>query len=301
MFILVILAGCDSTGAEFRPQVTDVPAVVDLGELPVVSADDYNGGDWDPTAAEGVHYGQLGASENPGATGGATYQFRGTGGDVCVVADPEAVFWNRSVAVEESPGRYKYEDHYEDDGDVDVSVGLTAYYTGSPGVEIGDFEAQYTDPSGYDHEIEFNECIQVGYFSQTGVHAGRATAEYCTIHTDQHEGIPYTVLLKTFSLPHDDSILNYGTAVFEGSCDQIGVTECTLPNEVQNADPDGSIPDSKVWFPDLEQSFCTGVGALNRACQDGFDSVANGDLSTAPCVDPDPSDNTTDQGGDTEG
>lgn len=289
MFVLTLLAGgCDLTGDEFRPAITGVPAVIDLGVLEVVTEDQRRE---DPTTIpEAIHYGQLGAPENVGIYGGATFQFRGTGGPVCVVTDPEAVFWNRSVSTQTETGNFKYQDIYGDDGDVDLSVGLSAYYTGSPGVEIGSFEANYTDPTGYDHTLEFNECVQVGIFGDTDVHSGRATVEYCDVNTDQKAGILYTVLLETFRLPTDDSILNYGTAVYEGDCASLGVNECTLPNEVGNADPNG-LPESKAWFPDFEQDFCIGVARTNAFCAAGFEDYPD----NPPCIDPDPTDDDTEE------
>jgi hypothetical protein len=273
-----LVSGCSNTRDLFRPVLTDAPFVADLGELRVIDADEFAAAE--PTELPGaLYYGQLGASENPGIYGGATFQFRGTGRGVCVVVDPEAMFWNRQISTQEgNTVQYEYEDVFTDDGDLDLSVGLSAYYTGSPGHEIGDFNAVYDDPSGVAHELAFNECIQTGYGGISPVHAGRGTVEYCDVDTDLREGILYTAVLETFALPIDDSKLAFGTMAFDGPCaelpwvdsngvDQSGPSECVIPNEVGNADPAG-LPDDKAWFPELESALCTGKIKVNNFCKD---------------------------------
>lgn len=271
-----LLSGCSDTRDSFRPVVTDAPFVYDIGELRVTDAFELSGSD--PTSIpDALHYGQLGASENPGTFGGATFQFRGTGRAVCVVVDPESVFWNRDISTQ-TDTKYDYNDIYTDDGDLDLSVGLTAYYTGSPGIEIGDFNAVYDDPSGVEHTLAFNECVQTGYNGIRPVHAGRATVEFCQIDTSLREGIMYTAVLETFALPIDDSKLNFGTLVFDGPCGELpwrdsnnalqtGPTECVIPNEVGNADANG-LPDNKLWVPELEAAMCTGNKKLNKFCEE---------------------------------
>lgn len=273
-----LVSGCSNTRDLFRPVVTDAPFVDDIGELRVIDADEF--GAAEPLdIPDALHFGQLGASENPGIYGGATFQFRGTGRDVCVVVDPEAMFWAKEISTQGSQAQYEYEDVFTDDGDLDLSVGLTAYYTGSPGTEIGDFNAVYDDPSGVSHELAFNECIQSGYGGASPVHAGRATVEYCQIDTSLHEGILYTAVLETFSLPIDDSKLAFGTMVLDGPCsdlpwtdangaEQFGGSECVIPNEVGNADPINGLPEDKTWFPELESALCTGKIKVNNFCKD---------------------------------
>lgn len=281
MLTILSLLACADRAADFRPVVTDVPAIVDLGTIETIPESTWRDSSFGATAAEGVVYAQLGAPENAGIYGGATLSFTGTGGPVCIVADPEAVFWNLSVDADADGGRrYTYLDKVEDDGDIDLTAGLTAYYTGSPGVEIGDFNAVYDDPQGIEHTLAFNECVQVGRFGDINVHAGRATVEFCEIDTDQRAGIPFTVVLRTFALPHDDSILNYGVAVFEGSCESLAPTECTLPDEVSRAQADGVAPADKAWFPELEQQVCEGIVKVNNFCED---ALAEG---VDACVDP---------------
>lgn len=284
MLALMLSVACYNPGDEFRAEVTGVPAIYHAGEMELLPSDDLSEMGSDPAAfPESVHLGQVGQDENPGFVGGVTYEFKGTGGSVCVVLDPEAVYWNYTVQGGVAGESFKYEDNYQDDGDLDISVGLTAYYTGSPGVEIGDFNALYTDQAGVDHTIAFDECVQTNLFGYSGIHAGRGSVEYCEIDTSGREGVSYTVLLKTFSLPIDDSILNFGTYVVElergESCADLSLSECTLPNEVGYADPAG-LPESKSWYPDLEQAFCQGGRATNVYCSENLAG------ENPPCADP---------------
>jgi hypothetical protein len=277
---LVLLAsGCSNIRDNFRPVLSDAPFIYDIGELRVIGGDELEADGFDYTSVpDALHYGQLGAGENPGLYGGATFEFRGTGRDVCVVVDPEAMFWNVEISTQEQSG-YKYEDLFEDDGDLDMKAGLTAYYNGSPGIEIGDFSAVYDDAAGVEPELEFNECVQTGYGGTSPVHAGRGSVEFCDMDTSLHPGVMYTAVLETFALPIDDSVLNYGTMVFDGKCSDLpwrdangekgsGGTECVIPNEIQNADPGLAIPEDKAWFPELESAFCTGKGKVNTWCKD---------------------------------
>jgi hypothetical protein len=259
--------------------MSDAPFVDDLGVIDVVGHDELlEAQKGDPTSIpNALVYSQLGQGDEYGVFGGATVQFAGTGGTVCVVADPEAVYWLKAIDAQVEGPHYKYEDVYEDDGDIDISVGLTAYYTGSPGVEIGDFNAVYDDPSGEEHTLAFNECLQYGLFGDAA-HAGRGAVEYCNIDTELRAGVMYTILLETFALPIDDSVLNYGVMVYDGSCDDVpwvqadspqsGVSECSIPNEVAYAEADGVATGGKDWFPELEEAFCQGENALNSYCAD---------------------------------
>lgn len=272
-FAILGLVACLGSGEGFRPVPGDVPAVYHIGELsPVAPADLADVVDDPASYSDFVHYGQLGADEDAGVLGGATFEFAGTGGSLCVLIDPEAVYWNYTVEAN-ADRKFKYEDIYQDDGDLDLDVGLTAYYTGSPGVEIGDFNAIYTDPAGVDHTLAFNECGQTNIFGVTGIHAGRGTVEYCEIDTSARAGTMFTGLISTFALPLDDSVVNFGAVVIEGSCAEIGTaeaigpSECILPNEVGLAEPDG-IPENKSWYPELESEFCVGPGRTNSYCSD---------------------------------
>lgn len=276
---VLTLAGCGLSGDSFRPELTDVPSIIDLGELPVIDQDTWSASDFDPTdPASGVVYAQVGADVNPAKIGGATFTFSGTNHTVCVVMDPENIFWN--VGLSGDPGTYKYQDKYTDDGDMDLDVGLTAYYSGSPGSEIGDFNAVYSDPSGVDHTLAFNECFQAGYNGDS-VHAGRGAVESCEIDTRERAHISYTGAIKTFVLPIDDSIGNFAIGIFDvgdGKCSNLkvsgedGATECTFPNETNMGAP---------WdYSDLEAAYCKGSAAVNSYCKDHL-----GD-DDPPCFEP---------------
>lgn len=283
LFALGLVVGCDATGDEFRPKTSDAPPILDLGELPVITEEEWSAEGFDPTdPASGVVYQALGASADPSVAGGATFQFKGNGGTYCVVMDPETLYWN--VSLGSGGAAYKYVDNYNDDGDLDMDIGLSAYYTGSPGVEMGDFKAVYTDDGGVDHTLEFNECFQGGYNGDS-VHAGRGTVEGCEIDTDQRDGIMFTAALKTFSLPVDDSKLGFAVGVFElpdgraPSCDDLalpnrdkGLTECLFLNE-------GTAGED--WeHSGLETAYCEGTSKVNDYCEEHM-----GD-ENPPCSEP---------------
>lgn len=282
--ILASLIGCDRSGLDKVPQPNDThPAVVEIGQLEVITLEQYNtlasegsgASTWcnetsisEPRATVGdrtqeadlplCYYGQVGLTEIGGDIGGATFTFEGTGGDVCLVVDPEVVYWNQSVAVDGARDNYSYPDLEEDDGDIDMFAGLSAYYTGSPGVEIGDFTGFYTDSLGNQIEIEYGLCTQVGAQGQDDSHSGRATAEYCTIDTSAYAGVEFTVVLETFSVPLDDGLLSFGVMAREGSC--AGISECTLLGE--SLDADGNV---NACTPQLEAAFC-GQQTLESFC-----------------------------------
>ncbi|MDP6931294.1 MAG: hypothetical protein QGG40_00190 [Myxococcota bacterium] len=248
--LLALLAlGCDRSGVDLVPTPsTDYPGVIEIGHLDVISQSDL-------AAGNGVFFGDLGAAEQ-GREGGATFTFTGTGDYVCIMVDPETVFWNKSIG--SGGNKYKYPDNYDDDGDLDLFAGMSSYYNGSPGVELGDFEGVYTNSQGVQIEIEYGECSQVGARSQTDAHAGRAAPEYCAIDTEEREGVEYTVVLKTFSIPLDDGVLSFAAAAVDGPCNQIGITECTIFGESPIAGTES-----------LESAYC------------------NGELATYCCENPD--------------
>lgn len=277
--VFLSLLGCDHTGFEFRPSPSDAPSVADLGELVPLDVEEWKSGDRDPAAFPGsITYAEVGADENPGNITGATAHFRGTGGNVCLVVDPEAVYWARSLATT-GAGRYEYDDDYTDDGDIDMDAGLTAFYTGSPGVEMGDFKSAYTDEVGVDHEIEFNACIQTGYGGSEDVHAGRATTEQCVVSTDQQAGTEFTIALRTFSLPLNDSKLGFAIGVFDvgdAKCDGVfengADAECLFLNEGT-----GGTEGDRTG---IESAYCEGAKAVNQYCEDHLDD------ENAPCHEP---------------
>lgn len=270
----LLLAGCDRSGLDKVPQPNpDFPAVVEIGELDVMTktqletlrAQGAGSADWcanssneareavgERTQEDGkplCYYGQVGLAE-VGEKGGATFSFRGTGGSVCLIVDPETVFWNQSVAEDGARFSYSYPDLEEDDGDIDLFAGLSAYYTGSPGVEIGDFKGVYTDSLGNQTLIEYGLCRQSG--AQQGMntaHAGRATVEFCSINTANYADVEYTVVLETFSVPLEDGVLSFAVTVVDGSCSNIN--ECTLYGE--SLDANGQVQACSL---NLELAYC---------------------------------------------
>lgn len=251
---------CDRDSAQYFPQpVAEYPGVVDLGEFtPLTTAD------WldDTTRVEKSIYEGIGENENPGQWGGATFTFQGTGGTVCVIVDPEAVFWVQSVDARSPADGYLCEDNNYDDGDLDLEVGLSAYYNGTPGVSIGNFEQIYEDSLGNEVAFEANECLMNGQRGQPGAHAGRATPEFCAIDTSLHPGRDYTVLLRLWSVPSDDYVVHYAATVVEigagDSCQDVisavaSNPECALQNE-----------GTGEGFSVVEELFC--AGELDSLC-----------------------------------
>ncbi|MCB9795514.1 MAG: hypothetical protein H6741_22640 [Alphaproteobacteria bacterium] len=270
---LSVLVACNRDGRDYVPGPVDgFPGIAILNEgedVEVIPQEQWVDGAVRPVSAI---YHTLGTPTS-GYFGGSTLTFMGTGGDVCVIVDPESVWWNQSVAASGANSTWAYADNYLDDGDMDLEVGLSAYYTGSPGLEMGTFEQPYEDSLGNMVTIEFNECVLVGSRSQVGAHAGRARPEYCTIDTSLHPDRQYTVALTTWSVPKDDYLISYAVAVFDGACDdtfevgannriplldpaQLGDVECALLGE--SRDEDGNI---RAGFDDLELAFCAGEQA----------------------------------------
>ena len=300
--LLVLAPGCDRDGGYYVADPNpDFPFIQDLGEFRVLSVEeqaDFTSWSDEATAEDdlgrkGVHYGGLGAPEDPSYYGGATFNFLGTGDDVCVVVDPEAVFWNQAQSPQADTSNYLYLDNTADDGDLDLDVGLSAYYTGSPGVEMGDFELVYSDPGGEDHSLSFSECLQLGY-NKTPSHAGRSTVEYCTVNTRSLQGVSMTAVVDTFLLPIDDGVTHFAVGVFEGNCSNVVVApkgldqECFLEREAGGArdlsadesnDDYCSDPDNAWNYACLEQVYCDKPKKLNAYCEDHFDD------DNAPCID----------------
>ena len=220
---LVIAAGfgCDYTGDFlFAGEVENLPGIQHL--------ENEDGSPLVPIDAEtleelqaGTIYGEIGPT-GTAEKGGATLNFVGTGGPVCVFVDPETIFWNWSVVPVPSTEQkiWNWPDNVFDDGDIDLFVGLSAYYTGSPGVEVGDFFVDYTDALGNPVQIELSECSNLGLSNQLNAHAGRGFPEMCSLaFTDP--GVSYTALLQTFSTPLDDDRLGFGLVLYNGSCSQL--------------------------------------------------------------------------------
>jgi hypothetical protein len=233
LFLLTIFA-CGHAGDDYVPKsVEGYEGVSVLGELTPMSRDNL----LSTTARqEGVTYATLTLPREQ-LFGGATASFVADGSTYCVLVDPEAVTWNQSVDFEAPSETYIFKDNTSDDGDLDLSVGLSANYTGTPGYQMGNFEQAYEDSLGAQVTVNTNECVLVGSLGQVGAHAGRATPEFCEIDTTLHPGREYTIALDTWSLPLDDDLLSFGLAVIEGSCDgiqdQANVSdwECVIPAE----------------------------------------------------------------------
>lgn len=278
--------GCDYSGDWLFPGVIeDVPGIIHVSD----PDDDLYLTPSEATTADELRasaiYGELGPAGGV-ARGGMTVNFLGTGGPICVFVDPETVFWNWSVAPNPSAiaQPYAYPDNVYDDGDLDVTVGLSAHYTGSPGVEIGDFEVSYTDSLGNEIPLELSVCTNVGWRNQTNAHAGRGFPEMCNIEfTDP--GVSYTAVMKTFATPLDDDRLGYGMLLYAGECDDMiamagaggsnnAAIECLLTGEsiFPAGDPGPWIgyDGARAWNGSelFEQEFCLGEDAdMRKFCR----------------------------------
>jgi hypothetical protein len=198
--------------------------------------------DRDGRQLQPCYFGELGQA-GVETQGGATYTFNAPvdadSGEVCLMVDPETVFWAESISPVARDDEFGYPDYYDDDGDIDMFAGLSSYYNGSPGQELGDFTGFYTDSLGTTVEIEYGECFQTGFPSgMNTAHAGRGTTEYCGIIVEQRPNIEYTVVLETFNVPLDDGVLSFGAAAVGGRCLRMGPNECTFRDESQRVDGD---------------------------------------------------------------
>ena len=260
MLFLLSIFGCDRSGEEYVPKsVEGYEGIAVIGELTAIARDDLS----DDDRRDLVSYSTLTLPREQ-LFGGATATFVADGGSYCVLVDPEAVTWNQSVDFETPSEIYIMKDNTSDDGDLDLSVGLSANYTGTPGYEMGNFEQAYEDSLGAQVTVNTNECALVGSRGQTGAHSGRATPEFCEIDTTLHPGREYTIALDTWSLPLDDDLLSFGLAVIEGSCDGVQdaarVTdwECVIPGE--SCTPDELETDNcnvrESSFAAMEYAYC---------------------------------------------
>ncbi len=288
-------SGCDYTGEWlFAAPVDGVPGVIHIlaqnGDEYIVPAVVTTSEELE-AATIYVELGPTGTVEQ----GGATFNFQGTGGPVCIWADPEVANWNQAVATNpaEELKQWTYPDNVYDDGDIDLYAGLSAYYTGSPGVRVGDFEVSYTDSLGNLVPIELAACTSYGLFGQSNAHAGRGYPEACEIEfTDP--GVAYTGVLQSFSTPLDDDRLGVAFVVTEGSCDNVAAVsangglmeefsaECVLmgealfPNEgdtPEAADPGPhyGYDSARAWTgsESFELAFCQGSdGNMKGWCKD---------------------------------
>lgn len=225
---LLALVGCayDSDFVFAKP--SEVEGIIDLGEIEPAEVT----GLQDAQAA--VIFGEVGATGSS-ARGGVTLSFRGTGGPVCLWMDPELIAWNTSVSTQSPISNFLWPDNPFDDGDLDMAAGLSVYYNGTPGQEVGNFQILYEDQLGNRVPIELNECVIAGLNASSGGRSGRGTPEHCTLQATQ-PGVSYTVLLETWSTPLDDDILSYGLLVANGDCgDLVGSApeECVIQGEAR--------------------------------------------------------------------
>lgn len=274
--LAVGLVGCDRAADDLLPQANEAaPQIIEIGELPVLpqsATDEISATYCDSEGdAPNCYYGQVRATDGT-TVGGATFTFKGTGSPVCVVVDPESLTWNQYIGAGSSTVTWGYPDNNADDGDMDLFGGLTSYYTGSPGIEIGDFSGFYTDSLGREIEIDYVECYNESPYTGGEAHAGRGAPEFCTINTAGREGIDYTVVLETFSVPRDDGLLAFSAAVFEGRCtnqtDSIGlagITECTMTGEARTES--GEL---RECSRQLEFAYCLNTNQPSKQYLTGF-------------------------------
>jgi len=227
--------------------------------------------------------------------GGATFEFLGTGGRVCVWVDPETAHWAQAIELNTTPfaKQFIYPDNFYDDGDIDITGGRSVFYTGSPGQRMGDFVLDYEDDLGNEVPISFVECSpnigRLGYLENA--HAGKGAAESCEMATTEL-GVSYTIALQTWSTPLDDDRVGVGLLLAQGGCDdlisyadaELGFntlsvegqqSECVIMGEsVKPLDPGPHYGHDAVadltWdgAEDFEQSFCRvqGVPRLDDYC-----------------------------------
>ncbi len=222
--------------------------------------------------------------------GGITFYFEGNGRDVCIWIDPETAFYSQVIDTNQSGAdlqQYSYPNNVFDDGDLDLFVGKSVYYTGSPGEVIGDFVVAYTDSLGNEVPIELSECTQIGYQGPDvgAIHPGRGTPEYCTINNTEL-GISYTALLHTFSTPLDDNRLGYGLFIYDGDCTDLrsragrghpGTDECLLHGDSifpTEAGGNGKI-DFGPWYGYAEDRAWPGSENFEVAFCDSFGNTRN--------------------------
>jgi hypothetical protein len=287
---LLALGGCDYTGEWLFAGENEIPGVYIIeedGGGPIVPRDISSAED----IVEATIYGEVGPS---GTTerGGVTLEFVGTGEDICVWVDPETAYWNMAVGAQpvDYAKKWAYPDNIYDDGDIDLFVGLSVFYTGSPGERLGDFVVSYEDSLGNEVPISLSECNMTGYQGAKGVHAGRGTAEYCTIRNTD-EGVSYTVVMETFAPPLDDDRLGFGVLIATGPCEsvrrQIGADvaihdECLIRGE--SMAPGGK--DYGPWYggsqiqswpgsTDFEDRFCDVEKNMKPFCEGELDEVGS--------------------------
>lgn len=303
-----VLSGCDYSGDWlFGQPIEGLPAVYNITGPdggPIVPATVSNLDE----IGEATIYGEVAASQTS-ELGGVTAEFVGTGGPVCIWVDPESVQWTQAVSENPSAAsdKFSYPDNVWDDGDLDLRVGRSVYYTGSPD-RIGDFQVTYEDDLGNPVEIALQDCPNEEATSLYNeyVDAGRGSPERCTIRrTDP--GVSYTILLRNWATPIDDDRLSFGLLVVNGDCrgsnglegaagrdngaadENVLNAECVIFNEaIQPYDDLGAqedVPASETYEPiyglsalkernlhyptyqELEETYCNPGGNLRDFCR----------------------------------
>jgi hypothetical protein len=295
--LLLPLAACDYSGDWLFSHPSEVPGVLDLGELIPVDLDTVD-------AQDAAIYGEVGATGSA-ESGGVTFSFLGTGDQVCLWVDPELASWTQSIALLGREPDFEYPDNFFDDGDLDLFAGFSVYYTGSPGERIGDFALQYEDSLGNPVDISLNECTIGSYQTDTNGHAGRGVPEHCTLSATQ-PGVSYTVLMEAFSTPLDDDRLGFGLILSQGSCNELSGGIASIPDEcvilgeandiastVISEDGKVTVGEPLAGSEEFERSFCHSIDAeypatlgLPEYC---IEEAAAKNCAEVPCYCGDPS------------
>ncbi len=288
-----LLGGCDYSGDFLFPETfDDVPPLYEL-QMPdggplvpvdIVSAEDI---------AANVIYGEVGAP-TAAQVGGVTFTFFGTGDDICVFVDPEAAYWTQAISprLDDVSRPWSYPDNVFDDGDLDLSGGLSVYYTGSAD-EVGDFKVDYADSLGNPVEVSLSVCQNLGLNNVPNGYSGRGTPEYCTVSTTD-PGVQYTIVMETFSTPLDDDRLSFGLLLANGTCqallaasggaDTVQAEECIIRGEAIRPDSLGpwfgfDAVQDLVWqseggsYLDFETEFCSQDSRVDLFCKDELEKV----------------------------
>lgn len=152
----------------------------------------------------------LGSGELGGLTltiEGADIDGDGESDPVCIAVDPENT---------------RQDGCDYNDGDVDMFAGYAEDYTGVLGESIGEFASIWVDDLGIEHSTDNNLCA---FGSPPTSPAARSVPESCAFDTEL--GQKYTVLLKTFTVPVDDNVLNLAVLVQPG---HRGDALCVFPS-----------------------------------------------------------------------
>lgn len=241
----VAVAGCNLDPLPLLQNYED-------GEVQGPDVQDLDGRDDRPAVDGPAFVGALGPSDvGSGRYSGATFTFEGTGDRVCLLVDPQSVFRDDLQSSPMGDVVNPWMDDYPyDDGDVDLLAGLAAFYTGTPGVRVGDFFGSFPDDNGVDRAIDLNLCLQRDYSGQSLGSAGRATPEWCSFDTEI--GTTYMGLLQVFSVPVDDDVLLYVLEVRSGECPG-QVDECTIRGDYDSPPEGVDLPEG--WH-DVESMHC---------------------------------------------